>query len=206
MLKIENFSKKTGKSFLFQNLSLQVVKGEKIAIIGSSGIGKSTFLRCLAGLESFSGKIHFSGTKTFVFQDFNLFPHFTVFENITYVPFVVLKKENNIVEEKLQKLCKLFSFDESLLTKYPAHLSGGQQQRVALMRGILLDVDLLILDEPSSALDTQTSTLIADFLKTEPYSIIFATHDPLFTQTLANKVLEFTANELILHEEEKDLI
>lgn len=202
MLKIKNLSKKINGNFIFNKLNLDVADGKKVAILGPSGVGKSTFLRCVADLDSYEGKIFFSGKKTFVFQDFNLFPHLTIWENISYVPLKVLNKDIKIIGKDIALLCDAFSFDEALLEKYPRFLSGGQQQRAAIMRGILSGSSLLILDEPSSALDSETTELVAKFLKNMPQTILFATHDVFFAKILADITYKFLETGVLVENTE----
>lgn len=192
MFKMINLSKKIGAKSLFNNLTIQVDDGEKIAIVGSSGVGKSTLLRCIAGLEDFEGEIVSNEVRTMIFQDFNLFPHMTVLQNINYVPINVLGKNSDEINKKSQELLNLFLLI-GLKDKYPAELSGGQQQRVAIIRGIMADSKLLIMDEPSSALDNTTTTMVAKLLKNMPTSLVFATHDDVFLNHVATKIFELTS-------------
>ena len=193
MLKVVDVSKKIGGKTLFTNLFFEVFSGDRVALVGPSGAGKSTLLRCLAGLEPYEGRILFDGRKTLVFQEFHLFPHLTVWENITYVPLVVLGESVVQTEKKAGKLLQRFALEEYRL-KYPTELSGGQQQRVAIIRAVMAQVDLLIMDEPTSSLDNATTTLIAEFLLEQETMLFFSTHDDLFVSKVATRVLEFTSN------------
>jgi polar amino acid transport system ATP-binding protein len=192
MFKVINLSKKIGAKKLFHNLDIQIDDGEKVAIVGSSGVGKSTLLRCIAGLEEFEGEIVSDEIRTMIFQDFNLFPHMTVIQNINYVPIKVLNKDEVETNKRSHELLNLFLLI-GLENKYPAELSGGQQQRVAIIRGIMAEAKLLIMDEPSSALDNSTTMLIASLLKNMQTSLIFATHDDVFLNHVATKIFELTA-------------
>jgi polar amino acid transport system ATP-binding protein len=197
MLSVINLNKKFGEKNLFNNLSFVIGQGEKVALIGQSGIGKSTLLKCIAGLEPHEGQVTMLGKKTLVFQDFNLFPHMNVLENITYVPVNVFGK--NIDEVTLAATNLLGSFLlQDCVNRYPSELSGGQQQRIAIIRALLSGADLLIMDEPTSSLDNETTALVAQYLKTQPKMLLFATHDTLFVDQVATRILEFTATgELI---------
>jgi polar amino acid transport system ATP-binding protein len=192
MFKVINLSKKIGAKKLFHNLDIQIDDGEKVAIVGSSGVGKSTLLRCIAGLEEFEGEIVSDEIRTMIFQDFNLFPHMTVIQNINYVPIKVLNKDEVETNKRSHELLNLFLLI-GLENKYPAELSGGQQQRVAIIRGIMAEAKLLIMDEPSSALDNSTTMLIASLLKNMQTSLIFATHDDVFLNHVATKIFELTS-------------
>jgi ABC-type polar amino acid transport system ATPase subunit len=203
MLKVVDVSKKIGGKTLFSRLSFEVLPGDRVALVGPSGAGKSTLLRCLAGLESYRGRISFDGRKTLVFQDFNLFPHLTVWENITYVPLVVLGNAVLETEKNAMQLLQRFALEEYRL-KYPAELSGGQQQRVAIIRAVMAKVDLLIMDEPTSSLDNATTALIAEFLLEQNTMLFFSAHDELFVQTVATRVFEFTSDGALV-EIEKSL-
>lgn len=198
MIKVTNLSKVFGDKYLFKNVSFEIESGERVALVGPSGIGKSTLLRCIAGLEKFSsGSIAASGKVTLVFQDFQLFPHLSVLENILYVPLNVLKKKSyyNYSLDAFAWLRKLGI--DSLATKYPGSLSGGQQQRVSLIRAILAEPAILVMDEPTSLLDPQTTELIASALKDLSITYFFATHDNLFLDQFATRVIDFEEINLL---------
>ncbi len=197
MLKIIKLSKRMGNEYLFKNLSFEVNDGEKVAIIGPSGIGKSTLLRCIAGIESFEGNISTDGNLTLVFQEFNLFPHLNVWDNISYAPLKVQKKSEFDVNVLGKKLLEEFGIEE-LSKKYPSTLSGGQKQRVALIRAIMINPKYLLMDEPTSSLDIATTEIIANFFKRSDKTILFVTHDNSFIEKVATKVLELSDSETLI--------
>lgn len=197
MLKVINLCKKMGRDILFKNITFDLLEGEKVAIVGPSGVGKSTLLRCIAGLESFDGKIESSGRSTLVFQEFYLFPHFSVWENITYVPLNVLKQDLQKTKELAFKLLAEFGLEE-FVHKYPSTLSGGQKQRVAIIRAVMANADFLLMDEPTSSLDNTTTEIIAKFFSRKDISILFVSHDDLFIEQVATKVLELSNSESLI--------
>ena len=193
MLKIENISKKYGKSLILNNISFQLKQGEILTILGKSGIGKSTLLKCICGLEKVdAGEILLNGQDIntinpkelhqkigIVFQDFNLFEHLTVLENLT-LGLVKIKKMNLMeAQEKAEKLLKKFDLIEKKYN-YPDELSGGQKQRVAIIRTILMSPKVVLLDEPTSSLDKATKEEIISLIKEmskDGLSIIIVTHE-----------------------------
>lgn len=192
MLKVINLNKKIGGKTLLENLNFSLKSGDRIGLVGESGIGKSTLLRCLGDLENFSGEILSDGQRTLVFQDFNLFPHLTLLENLTYTPIKAQGKNATDTEQKALELIKVFGLSDHSL-KYPGALSGGQQQRVAIMRSLMTGAEIIILDEPSSSLDEATTVLVAKYLRNLSQIFIFATHDTLFLETMATAVWEMKA-------------
>lgn len=173
MLRVSNLCKSFGSLKAVDNISFDMKKGEVLAIIGPSGGGKSTILRLLNGLETpDSGTIE-GGTFGLVFQEYNLFPQYTVLGNITLAP-RLLKKNYSHAEEILAKV-GLFEKKNN----YPSQLSGGQKQRTAIARALMLKPDILCFDEPTSALDpklTEEIVSIINQMKGEQ-TIIIVTHD-----------------------------
>ncbi|MGL5670574.1 MAG: amino acid ABC transporter ATP-binding protein, partial [Cetobacterium sp.] len=153
-IQVKNLNKSFGENNVFNNLTLEIKKGEIVSIIGPSGKGKSTFLRCLIGLEEFgSGEIICNRKRMgMVFQNFNLFPNKTVLENITEPLILVDKIEKATAIEKAKKLLERVGLSDKENT-YPKYLSGGQKQRVAIARALAKDPEVLLFDEPTSALD-----------------------------------------------------
>ena len=189
MLKLSNVSKKFQDKIIFENVSLEVHQGEKLAIIGGSGVGKSTLLQSMAGIHNVEGIISCSGKRGLVFQDFKLFPHMTVFENVAYTPLFVESKPVDEVKEKAEALLAAFKMLE-LKDSYPAQLSGGQQQRAAVIRTLMTDPDILFLDEPTSALDKESVDIMIDYFVAMPQTIVAATHDDYFVKKFASRVVE----------------
>uniref|UniRef100_UPI00403FB58C amino acid ABC transporter ATP-binding protein n=1 Tax=Candidatus Enterococcus willemsii TaxID=1857215 RepID=UPI00403FB58C len=206
MLELKKITKSFGKKTIINQLDLTIPEGTILAIVGPSGGGKTTLLRTLAGLETVdSGDFLLDGKKFdpinlkeqeqvvgVVFQDFQLFPHLSVFENITLAPKMVLKETETVYTEKAQKLAKQLGL-EGLLDQYPYQLSGGQKQRVAIARAMAMNPRVLAYDEPTSALDPalrqQVEHLILD-LKKEGVTQIVVTHDLVFAKNIADNLLE----------------
>ena len=151
LLEIKNVKKNFGGVEVLKDISLKVDKGEVLGIIGPSGSGKSTLLRCATGLETpDEGEIRYDGTFGLVFQNFNLFPHYSVMKNITDAPIRVQKrKKEEVYKEARELLAKMGLSDKE--NSYPYQLSGGQQQRVSIARALAMNPDILFFDEPTSA-------------------------------------------------------
>lgn len=203
MLKVENLYKSFGKKKVLTNLSLTVEKGEILMITGESGAGKTTLIRCLCGLEVYDqGKISFpneaedTNSIGLVFQNFNLFPHFTVMKNITY-PLIKVKKYNKIkAKEKATELIDLLGLN-GLEDFYEYQLSGGQKQRVAIARALAMEPQFLCFDEPTSALDYKLRDSVGEILKTvasKGMGVIVITHDREFASKYANRIYELGGN------------
>lgn len=209
VLEIKNISKSFNKREVLNNFSLNVKEGEIVSIIGPSGAGKSTLLRCINGLEKIdSGEILISNKSLkrkkdkiqklinlevgLVFQDYNLFPQYSVLKNVTLPLTTVLKikKEEAIKEtEKLLKKMNLLEKRDS----YPYELSGGEKQRVAIARAIAINPKIICFDEPTSALDPklvmQVSAIIKD-LANIGKAIIIVTHDINFAEQISDRIIE----------------
>ena len=180
--------------------------GSILAIVGPSGGGKTTLLRTLAGLETADSGTFLLNGKAFdptntkdqeqvvgvVFQDFQLFPHLSVRDNITLAPKMVLKESAEVYNEKANHLAEQLGI-ESLLDQYPFQLSGGQKQRLAIARAMAMDPEVLAYDEPTSALDPelrqQVEQLILN-LKKEGITQIVVTHDLVFAENIADNILK----------------
>lgn len=191
LLEMKNIKKSFNGVEVLKDISLKVEKGEVLGIIGPSGSGKSTLLRCATGLETAdAGEIHYEGTFGLVFQNFNLFPHYTVLQNVTDALICVQRKPK---EEALAKgrelLAKMgLTGKEDMV---PCELSGGQQQRVAIARALALDPDVLFFDEPTSALDpelTQEVLRVIRELADEHMTMVIVTHEMAFARDVADRV------------------
>ena len=149
LLEMRNIKKSFDGTEVLKDISLTVEKGEVLGIIGPSGSGKSTLLRCATDLEKpDSGEIHYDGTFGLVFQNFNLFPHYSVMKNITDAPLRVQKrKKDEVYQEARELLAKMGLSDNE--QAYPYQLSGGQQQRVSIARALAMNPDILFFDEPT---------------------------------------------------------
>ncbi|MBE5771098.1 MAG: amino acid ABC transporter ATP-binding protein [Clostridia bacterium] len=212
MLKAKNIVKNFGALPVLKGVSLEIKKGEVVAIIGKSGSGKSTFLRCLNNLEKVDGgSIEIAGKwmvndgayapakemrgiclkMGYVFQNFNLFPHMNVLKNLTEAQICVLGRKKEDAEKYARELLgKVGLADKE--KAYPCQLSGGQQQRVAIARALALDPDILCFDEPTSALDpllTQEVLSVIRALSLEKRTMIVVTHEMNFAREVADRVV-----------------
>lgn len=206
MLQIKGLSKAFGNKQVIRQLDLDIPTGSILAVVGPSGGGKTTFLRILAGLEKAdAGSFVLDGKEMtseelkaeeqnvgVVFQDFQLFPHLSVFENITLAPKLVLKEDKALYTKRVADLAKTLGISE-LLDSYPFQLSGGQKQRVALARAMAMSPKILAYDEPTSALDPALRQQVEDMilsLKKEGVTQIVVTHDLTFAKNIADHLLE----------------
>ena len=217
MLEAKNLKKSFGDNEVLKNISFEVNKGDVLAIIGPSGSGKSTLLRCITQLETVdSGEIVICGDTLcendidgnaiyaskkeraeisrhlgLVFQNFNLFPHFSVLRNITEAQRKVLGRSKESSEEVARKLLKKMGLADKE-NSYPFELSGGQQQRVSIARALALSPDILLFDEPTSALDPELTGEILKVMRelaAENMTMVVVTHEMMFAQTVADKVI-----------------
>ncbi|MDR1102051.1 MAG: ATP-binding cassette domain-containing protein [Clostridiales bacterium] len=175
-MRVSNICKSFGGNKALEDVSFET--SGNLAIVGESGGGKTTLLRILAGLETAdSGTVEYDGKIGFVFQDFNLFPHMTVWENITIAA----------PDADIGLLARLGL--ESKKDEYPCNLSGGQRQRVAIARALALDPDILCFDEPTSALDPLLTDSVAELINSLDKICIIVTHDMEFADKVAKKKL-----------------
>lgn len=208
MIQAMNLSKKFNDNNVLKNLNINVKKGEVLVIIGPSGSGKSTFLRCLNNLEKIDqgnivieneildikdkkNIIKLTTKMGMVFQNFNLFPHMTVMENIIQAP-ITVKKEN---KEEVLKRAEILLEKVGLKDKkdsYPSKLSGGQKQRVAIARALAMNPDIMLFDEPTSALDPELVGEVLNVMKDlakEGMTMIVVTHEMGFAKEVADRVI-----------------
>jgi len=203
MIELKNVNKSFGSKKVINNLDLVIPDGQILAIVGPSGGGKTTLLRTLAGLETAdSGTFLLDGSPFdptsskqqeqvvgVVFQDFQLFPHLSVMDNITIGPRLVLKQDKETYTSKANHLLDI----EELLNNFPYQLSGGQKQRLAIARAMAMNPKVLAYDEPTSALDPalrqQVASLILE-LKADGVTQIVVTHDLDFAEEIGDKVLK----------------
>ncbi len=192
VLEMKDIIKDYGKFRAINGVDFSMSRGEIVAIIGPSGSGKSTFLRCINGLNKItSGEIELKGKTGMVFQHFNLFPHMTCIENITYAPIKVKKVPKEKAIEKAKDLLKLVGLEEKADT-YPAQISGGQKQRIAIARALAMDPDLMLFDEPTSALDPEITGEVLNVMKRladNHTTMIIVTHEMGFAKEVADRVL-----------------
>ena len=206
MLEIKNIKKSFNKLHVLKGISFNVLNGEVVSIIGPSGCGKSTLLRCINLLEKpSSGNIILDGVDItnkknltqvrqkmgMVFQQFNLFSHLTVLENITLAPICekLMDKDTAIKEaEKLLKSINLYDKKDN----YPSELSGGQKQRVAIIRTLIMNPEIILFDEPTSALDPEMVNDVLDLIKKlveKKITIIIVSHEMSFIKECADKII-----------------
>ena len=192
LLEIKNLKKSFNKNTVLEDISLQVEKGEVLAIIVPSGSGKSTLLRCITKLETpDSGEINFDGTFGLVFQNFNLFPHHSVMKNITNAPIKVQKRNPEEVYKEAEALLEKMDLPDKK-DAYPCELSGGQQQRVSIARALAMNPDILFFDEPTSALDPELTGEILKVIKdlaSEKMTMVIVTHEMNFAKKVADNII-----------------
>ncbi|MCF1620501.1 ATP-binding cassette domain-containing protein [Tetragenococcus koreensis] len=206
MLELKNVSKSFGSKKVINSLDLTIPDGSILAIVGPSGGGKTTLLRTLAGLETIdSGDFLLDGEKFdpvssknqeqvvgVVFQEFELFPHLNVFENIVLAPRLALQEEKEVYTKKAEDIAAQLGI-ESLLQQYPYQLSGGQKQRVAIAKAMAMDPKVLAYDEPTSALDPALREHVERIilgLKQQGVTQLVVTHDMTFAENIADNLLE----------------
>ena len=217
MLRAINVQKSFGETGVLKGVSMRVSRGEVVAIIGRSGSGKSTLLRCMNNLETIdSGEIRIGGEALvttgadgvpvykkdkalralmlkmgMVFQDYNLFPHYSVLKNLTMPQTLVLGRSAKEAEAKAMELLEKVGLCEKA-NEYPCNLSGGQCQRVAIARALCMDPDILCFDEPTSALDPQLTHEVLSVIRAladEKRTMIVVTHEMNFARDVADRVI-----------------
>ncbi|NQG98150.1 amino acid ABC transporter ATP-binding protein [Streptococcus suis] len=205
MLELRNLSKRFDNKQIFSNYDLVIPEGKIIAIVGQSGGGKTTLLRMLAGLESIDegtliyngqelpveelGKRHLLG---FVFQDFQLFPHLSVLENLVLSPVKTQEMPRQEAEDKARKLLEKLGLAQHA-DAYPFSLSGGQKQRVALARAMMIDPEIIGYDEPTSALDPELRREVENLIlqnRETGVTQIVVTHDMQFAENIADEIIK----------------
>ena len=227
MLQAINVKKRFGSQEVLKGVSVRVARGEVVAIIGRSGSGKSTLLRCMNHLETVdSGEIRIAGEAMvetgadgtaqykkdselralmlkmgMVFQDYNLFPHYSVLKNLTAPQTLVLKRSREEAEKKARNLLAKVGLSDKA-DEYPCNLSGGQCQRVAIARALCMDPDILCFDEPTSALDPQLTHEVLSVIRAlaeEKRTMIVVTHEMNFARDVADRVI-YMENGLIVED------
>lgn len=227
MLQAINVQKSFGETGVLRGVSVRVARGEVVAIIGRSGSGKSTLLRCMNNLETIDGgEIRIGGEALvspgpdgkpvykkdgelralmlkmgMVFQDYNLFPHYTVMKNLTAPQMLVLRRGRRDAEEKARALLAKVGLAEKE-NEYPCNLSGGQCQRVAIARALCMDPEILCFDEPTSALDPQLTQEVLSVIRAlaeEKRTMVVVTHEMNFARDVADRVI-YMENGLVVED------
>lgn len=207
MIDVKNLEKSFGGHLVLKGINEYIEKGEKVAVIGPSGSGKSTFLRCLNLLEQpTSGTITFEGVditdpKTdinalrsrmgMVFQQFNLFPHLSVRENIMLAPVKLKRMTKEEAGKKAEELLERVGLPDKAAA-YPKQLSGGQQQRIAIARALAMNPEVMLFDEPTSALDSEMVGEVLEIMKelaNDGMTMVVVTHEMGFARSVATRVL-----------------
>jgi general L-amino acid transport system ATP-binding protein len=210
-----NVNKWFGEFHVLRDVSVEVAQKEVVVVIGPSGSGKSTFIRCINRLEEHQeGQIIVDGMELshdvrniaairreigMVFQQFNLFPHLTVLQNITLAPMKVRRKSREEAETKAMQLLERVGIPEQA-NKYPGQLSGGQQQRVAIARALAMEPKIMLFDEPTSALDPEMIKEVLDVMKELARSgmtMLVVTHEMGFAREVADRVLFFDQGRIV---------
>lgn len=233
LLEISNLSKSFDGKKVLEDISLTVEKGEVVSILGPSGSGKSTLLRCATFLETIdSGELSYCEKKivknvngkavypdkaamkdakskfSLVFQNFNLFPHYSVLKNVSDAAIHVSKRDKEEVLEQSRKILKKVGLEEKEKA-YPCELSGGQQQRVAIARALVMNPDMLYFDEPTSALDPEITAGILRIMKelaSEKMTMVIVTHEIDFARAVSDRVIFMDGGYIVEQGKPEDVI
>ena len=207
MIKVRGLKKDFDKTAVLKGIDIDIYKGDVVCVIGASGSGKSTFLRCLNLLETpTDGSIYFDGEDLthekvdlnlhrqkmgMVFQQFNLFPHLTVMKNLTLAPMMLKNVSKEEAEEKAMALLARVGLADRA-NDYPNQLSGGQKQRIAIVRALCMEPSVMLFDEPTSALDPEMVGEVLDVMKELAHAgmtMVVVTHEMNFAREVANRVI-----------------
>ena len=234
LLEINNIKKRYDDNEVLKNISVSVSEGEVVSIIGPSGSGKSTLLRCATMLEKMDGgELIYFGKKaawndkngksvyapkaqlkeiqsyySLVFQNFNLFPHFTVLKNLAHAPINVQKRNKEEVYAQCRELLKRIGLADKEKA-YPCQLSGGQQQRVSIARALAMNPKILFFDEPTSALDPELTSEILAVIKElakEHMTMVIVTHEMNFARDVSNRIIFMEDGYIVEEGEAQELI
>ena len=212
MIDVNSLKKRFGSNEVLKGITTKINKGEVIAVIGPSGSGKSTFLRCLNLLEKHdegsikiegsdirSMEVHLRKKVGMVFQHFNLFPHLTVLENVTFAPQQVLKVGKKEAEKDALELLSAVGLSDKA-NSYPSNLSGGQKQRVAIARALAMKPEVMLFDEPTSALDPEMVKEVLQVMKNlvkTGMTMVIVTHEMGFAKEVSDRVLFMDDGRLV---------
>ena len=222
IIKVEHLSKEFSTTKALDDISTDIHNGEVVAVVGPSGSGKSTFLRCLNRLEEpTDGHIFFEGSDItdpkndinklrqrmgMVFQQFNLFPHMTIMQNLTLAPMKLQGKSKQEAEDKAMELLKRVGLDDRA-DSYPAQLSGGQKQRIAIVRALCMQPDVMLFDEPTSALDPEMVGEVLEVMRDlakENMTMVVVTHEMGFAREVATRVIFMEKGKIIEENDPKE--
>lgn len=215
MITVKHLSKDFGKTQALKDINLNIEKGEKIVVVGPSGCGKSTLLRCLNLLEiPSSGEVWFEGEQInvrkapinkirqkmgMVFQQFNLFPHKTILQNITLAPVKLKLMTKPEAEKKAIELLKRVGLEDKA-SSYPGMLSGGQKQRIAIVRALAMNPDVMLFDEPTSALDPEMVGEVLNVMKEladSGMTMVVVTHEMGFAREVATRCIFMESGSIL---------
>ena len=207
IISVKDLKKTFQSNEVLKGISIDIFKGDVVCVIGASGSGKSTFLRCLNMLETpTGGNIYFENNDLtdkntdlnlhrqkmgMVFQQFNLFPHMTILDNLTCAPVMLKKATKEQAEEKAMALLARVGLADRA-SSYPNQLSGGQKQRVAIVRALCMEPDVMLFDEPTSALDPEMVGEVLDVMRelaSEGMTMVVVTHEMGFAREVSNRVI-----------------
>jgi general L-amino acid transport system ATP-binding protein len=215
MIKIKNISKKFKDFQVLKNVDVDINRGETLVICGPSGSGKSTLLKCINGLENYQdgelwiddllvtttreSKIQARKKVAIVFQNFNLFPHLTILENLIIAPINVRKMSTEAaIDLAIAQLNKVHLLDQ--VDKYPSQLSGGQQQRAAIARALCMEPEILLFDEPTSSIDPEMVYEVLNVMKSltkKGTTIVCVTHEMEFAKQVADRIVFMDRGEIL---------
>ena len=215
LIRVEDLHKSFGSLKVLSGITETIHKGEVVSLIGASGSGKSTFLRCLNLLEKpTSGNICFKGTNItdkrvninihrqkmgMVFQHFNLFPHMTILKNMTLAPMKLLHKSKAEAEAKAMELLERVGLADRA-NAYPSQLSGGQKQRIAIVRALAMEPEVMLFDEPTSALDPEMVGEVLEVMKelaAEGMTMVVVTHEMGFAREVGNRIIFMDEGKIV---------
>ena len=221
MIKIDNVSKKYDKRYVLRNISFDILDNEKLLIIGPSGCGKTTLIRCINGLEMVSsGKIVLNGVNIkdidevtlkskvgMVFQNFNLFPHLTVGENVSLAPRLLKLGTKEEIDKRVRELLNQVHILDKI-DSYPKRLSGGEKQRVAIARALATKPEVILFDEPTSALDPSVVNDLLELLDelSKTTTVVVVSHEMDLIQKFADKVLFLKDKGIVEYGTKKDIL